>query len=101
MPLQRRIPKRGFTPLNREEFQVLNLRDLAGVEEVEITPELLAEYRIIRSEERPVKLLGIGEAPKGLSITVDAASKGAREKIEGAGGTVVLRGGPSGPETEA
>jgi large subunit ribosomal protein L15 len=100
MPLQRRIPKRGFTPLDREEFQVVNLRDLAGVEETEITPELLAGYRMIRSVEKPVKLLAIGEAPKGLSITVDAVSKTARDKVESAGGTIVLRSGPAAPETE-
>jgi large subunit ribosomal protein L15 len=100
MPLQRRIPKRGFTPLAREEFQVVNLRDLAGVEESEINPDLLAGYRMIRSAEKPVKLLAIGEAPKGISITVDAASKTARDKVEAAGGTIVIRSGPVASETE-
>jgi large subunit ribosomal protein L15 len=102
MPLQRRIPKRGFAPLSREEYQVVNLRDLVGVTESELTPELLAEYRIVRSAVAPVKLLSMGEAPNGLTITVDAVSRGAREKVEAAGGSVVLRGGgPSDSESGA
>jgi large subunit ribosomal protein L15 len=91
MPIQRRLPKRGFTNIFREEVQEVNLRDLARLEGVEeITPEVLAERGIIRSAGRPVKLLGNGEVEKALTIHVTAASKGAVAKVEKAGGKVVL-----------
>jgi large subunit ribosomal protein L15 len=87
MPLYRRTPKRGFTPLNRVEFRIVNLRDLARLEDSDITPELLETYGLIGSGNAPVKVLGSGELERALNVRAHAFSEKAREKIEAAGGT--------------
>ncbi|MBV9775032.1 MAG: 50S ribosomal protein L15 [Gemmatimonadetes bacterium] len=88
MPLQRRLPKRGFTPLDRVEYQVVNLYQLEASGESEITPELLKERGLIGHARRPVKVLGTGDLTRKISISAHAFSKSAREKIEGLGGQV-------------
>jgi large subunit ribosomal protein L15 len=89
MPINRRLPKRGFTNIFREEFQVVNLKDLDRITDTdEITTDLLYERRLIRKRRPPVKILGDGEVSRALKVTVDAVSKSAREKIESAGGQV-------------
>jgi large subunit ribosomal protein L15 len=88
MPLHRRLPKRGFKNFTRVEFQVVNLRDLAGVEG-DVTPASLRAANLITSLKRPVKVLGDGDAKK-VSVSAHAFSKSAREKIEAAGGTVTV-----------
>jgi large subunit ribosomal protein L15 len=92
MPLQRRVPKRGFKNPFRVEYEIVNLRDLARLGEVEtITPELLAEHRLIDlGKRRPVKVLGTGEIERKVTVRAHAVSAGARTKIEAAGGTVEL-----------
>ena len=89
MPLYRRIPKRGFTNINRVEYQVVNVRDLEGFEG-EVTPRTLREAGFIGSLRRPVKVLGEGELGAAVDVTAHAFSKSAREKIEKAGGSVTL-----------
>jgi large subunit ribosomal protein L15 len=89
MPLQRRVPKRGFKPLERREWALLNIRDLksfAGGATVDL-PALLQEG-IVRRLKDGVKLLGHGEIQVPLFIKVNKCSQGARQKIEAAGGTV-------------
>lgn len=93
MPLQRRIPKRGFSPLNRVEYAVINLRDLAEVEETEITPELLRARGLVGKKALPLKVLGTGEIARAVTVRAHAFSGTARTKIEAAGGTVALLGG--------
>ena len=89
MPLHRRLPKRGFTPLNRTEYQVVNLYQLEALEGVdEVTPETLHAAGLIGHARRPVKVLGSGELTRKLSISAHRFSRTAREKIEGLGGTV-------------
>ena len=91
MPLQRRLPKRGFTPRNRVEYEVVNLVDLERVETDEITVEALDAAGLVDAGSRkPVKLLGDGEISRKLTVRVHAISKGAREKVEAAGGAVEL-----------
>ena len=91
MPLQRRLPKYGFTNINKIYFQVVNIADLQELAtDKEITPEVLFELNIIRKKRGPVKLLGNGELDKKVDIKVNAVSKSAREKVEKAGGTVTL-----------
>jgi large subunit ribosomal protein L15 len=70
----------------------VNLRDLEARFEAgeEVTPESLKAKRLIRSTRKDVKLLGVGELTKKLSITVHGASATAREKVEAAGGTLTL-----------
>jgi large subunit ribosomal protein L15 len=70
----------------------VNLRDLEARFEAgeEVTPESLKAKRLIRSTRKDVKLLGVGELTKKLTITVHGASATAREKVEAAGGTLTL-----------
>jgi len=90
MPLQRRLPKFGFTPRNRVEFEVVNLKDLARVEGDEISPEILVENGLVRRGEHRVKVLGDGELDRKLTVRVHAVSGSAREKIEAAGGSIEI-----------
>jgi len=87
MPLQRRIPKRGFKPLARVEYQVVNVRVLEELQDAEVTPQVLEDRGLIGSAKRPVKVLGDGELSRKVSVSAHAFSKAAREKIEGAGGS--------------
>lgn len=88
-PLQRRIPKRGFTNIFKKEFQILNLVDLKKIEgEIKITPALLFEKGLIRKQDIPVKILGNGEISWAAEIHANAFSKSAKEKIESAKGRV-------------
>lgn len=91
MPLQRRLPKFGFTNIHKKEFQVVNVEDLEKLKKKEnITPEVLYENGLIRKKRVPVKLLGNGEIKSKVTIKVDAVSKSAQEKIEKQGGSVTL-----------
>jgi large subunit ribosomal protein L15 len=91
MPLQRRLPKRGFKNPFRKTYQIVNVGDLARCEGIEeITPEILAEKRIIRNPNAPLKLLGKGSVESAVRVSVHAASAAAREKVEAAGGRVNL-----------
>jgi len=99
MPLAMRIPKlRGNTSKDampvgpfRTYTQPVNLRDLDRFDAgEEVTPESLKAKGLIRSVRKDVKLLGVGELTKKLTISVHAASASAREKVEAAGGTLTL-----------
>ena len=91
MPIQRRLPKFGFTNINKKEFQVVNIQDLEKIKNKEnITPEILLENGLIRKKRLPVKLLGNGELKSKVNIKVNAVSKTAQEKIEKQGGSVTL-----------
>ena len=92
MPLQRRIPKRGFTPLNRVEYAVVNLRDLADLEDTEVTPELLRARGLVGKKALPLKVLGTGELGRAITVHAHAFSGSARAKIEAAGGTAAVLG---------
>ena len=85
MPLHRRIPKRGFKNIFREEYAVVNLDRLEAVGETEITPEMLKKAGVIRSKKR-VKILGTGELKTALTVKAHKFSKTAQEKITKAGG---------------
>lgn len=89
MPLQRRVPKFGFTNIFKKAYQVVNLKDLERVsDETEITPEVLFKNRLIRKKKLPVKILGSGEINTKVTIKAHAFSQSAKEKIEKAGGAV-------------
>jgi large subunit ribosomal protein L15 len=93
MPLQRRVPKRGFHSPFRTGYQVVNISAIAGLEETDITPEVLHAHRLADGGSRkPVKLLGNGEIERKVTIRVHATSASAKSKIEAAGGTVELIG---------
>ena len=90
MPIQRRLPKFGFTNINKVVYQVINVSDLENIAKAEITPEVLFELKVIRKKKVPVKLLGSGEISKKVNVKVNAVSKSAQEKVEKAGGSVTL-----------
>jgi large subunit ribosomal protein L15 len=89
MPLQRRIPKRGFHSRTKTEYQVVNLSDLGRIEGNQVTPESLFKVKMIRSRVEPLKILGNGELTRALEVTAHAFSQSAAQKIEAAGGKVV------------
>jgi large subunit ribosomal protein L15 len=91
MPIQRRLPKFGFTNIHKKEFQVVNVEDLEKIKKKDnITPDVLFENGLIRKKNVPVKLLGNGELKSKVTIKVNAVSKTAQEKIEKQGGSVTL-----------
>ena len=92
MPLQRRVPKRGFNNKNfRTEYEIVNVGDLGRMDSDEITPESLHEKRLVDlGKGRMVKLLANGEVERKLTVRVHAASAAAKAKIEAAGGTLEL-----------
>ncbi len=87
MPLQRRIPKRGFANIFKKDYQIVNLDSLSkcGKEQV-ITPEVLRSLGLIKKEGKPVKILGEGELSCSLTVFANAFSRKAKEKIEARGG---------------
>ncbi len=88
MPLQRRIPKRGFSnhPF-RKEFAVINLKVISAIEGAEtITPELLLERGIIKDFKSGLKVLGDGDLARPVTVKAHAFSSSAREKIISSGG---------------
>jgi large subunit ribosomal protein L15 len=91
MPLQRRIPKRGFNNKFRVEFQVVNISQMAKLDMVEIDPATMKKSGLIRMADGLVKVLGTGDLNKSVTIIADAFSKSAQEKILKAGGKANLR----------
>lgn len=86
-PLYRRLPKRGFTNINRKEFAVVNLDALNRFEEgTEVTPELLIETGVVKSEKAGIKILAKGNVEKKLTVKAHKFSSAAKEAIEAAGG---------------
>ena len=92
LPFYRRLPfKRGFTPINRVEYNEVNLDQLVvlGANQ-EVTPETLSEARLLRDSDKPVVILGRGELKTALKVRVHRVTKGAQSKIEAAGGSVEI-----------
>ncbi len=88
MPLQRRLPKRGFTNIFRKHYTIVNLSDLAELEAGRpVTPDTLLELGIVKKLGDGVKVLGDGELKAPLTISAHLFSKSALEKIKRAGGT--------------
>ncbi len=96
MPLVRRVPKRGFTNLFREEFAEVNVGRLERFEAgATVDPAALVAAGLVRRRRADrVKLLGAGEISRPLTIQVHAATAGARAKVEAAGGKLELLGLP-------
>jgi large subunit ribosomal protein L15 len=91
MPLQRRLPKRGFHNHTRQAYQVINVSDLARFDAgSNISPQELRDAGLVRRRGLPVKLLGEGTLDRALTVRVHAASQSAMEKVSQSGGTVEL-----------
>lgn len=89
MPLKRRIPKRGFTPLNRPEYLEIKLSDLERIDGDTINPSVVREARLVRGRG-PIVLLGTGNVEKAFNIALHRVTKSAKEKITAAGGSVEI-----------
>lgn len=88
MPLFQRLPKRGFTNINRKEYAIVNLDALNRFEDgTEVTPELLIETGVVRNEKSGIKILAKGNIEKKLTVKANKFSSAAKEAIEAAGGT--------------
>lgn len=86
-PLFQRLPKRGFTNINRKEFAIVNLDTLNKFDEgTEVTPELLIETGVVSNAKSGIKILGNGELTKKLTVKAHKFSASAKEAIENAGG---------------
>ncbi|WP_062349847.1 50S ribosomal protein L15 [Bacillus kwashiorkori] len=86
-PLFQRLPKRGFTNINRKEYAIVNLETLNRFEDgTEVTPELLVETGIVSKEKSGIKILANGTIEKKLTVKAHKFSSAAKEAIEAAGG---------------
>lgn len=90
MPLQRRVPKRGFKNPFRVDYEIVNVGQLEGISETEITPEVLQSLRLVGNKNKPVKILGDGDLKRKVTVRAHKVSDSARAKIEAAGGSVEL-----------
>ncbi len=86
-PLIRRIPKRGFTSLFKKEYSLVNLKSLENCQEKVITPDVLKNLGLVKKTAL-VKILGMGELKKPLTIHAHKFTKSAEDKIKQAGGSV-------------
>ncbi|MFA4923543.1 MAG: 50S ribosomal protein L15 [Ignavibacteriaceae bacterium] len=95
MPLQRRVPKFGFTNIFKKEFQIINVSDLQKLADKTSLPEVvtleeLNRFGLLSSKVLPLKILGNGELKAKLSLEANAVSQSAKEKIEAVGGSIKL-----------
>lgn len=89
MPLQRRLPKRGFTPLDRIEYSIVNLSQLDVFDAGSVIDgAALASKGLIKCSSATVKILGNGDLIKALKVSATKFSQTAKDKITAAGGTV-------------
>jgi large subunit ribosomal protein L15 len=89
MPLQRRLPKKGFNNKFRVEYNVINVKDLQRFDpETEVTEELIRQKGLVK-RKGPIKLLSEGDVEAAYTVKVNRASKAAKEKVEAASGKVI------------
>ena len=89
MPIQRRLPKRGFNNIFRKKIAVINLKDLLAFESGSLVDEAaLVKAGLVKGQKDGIKLLGHGEIQVALNVKLNQVSKSAREKIEAAGASV-------------
>jgi large subunit ribosomal protein L15 len=87
MPLQRRLPKRGFKNRFKVDYVIVNLKDISRLDDLDvITPEVLVERGIIRNLKNGIKVLGEGEIQRPLKVKANAFSASAKAKIDASGG---------------
>ena len=98
MPLYRRLPKRGFNPISKENVAILNLGKIQSyIDKKNINPnevlnsELLKKVKLINKNLKKLKILGSGEIKDKINVEADFASKSAIEKLEKIGGSIQLK----------
>ncbi len=90
-PLYRRLPKRGFNnAAYSTRYEVVNLKSINALQDSEVTPETLLQHGIIGKLGAGVKILGVGELSKAVTVQAHRFSESAKAKIEKAGGQAVL-----------
>ena len=87
MPLHRRLPKRGFKNIFREEYAVINIGRLAALEGDSFDPDRLIELGIVKKLGAGLKVLGTGDVDRKLTVRAHKFSQSALDKIQKAGGT--------------
>lgn len=90
MPIQRRVPKRGFNSHFDKNTQIVNLKKLNSMSATDIDAKVLFDMGAIKKVNLPVKILGFGSIEKAIHVKVSAVSETARKAIEAAGGTVEI-----------
>tara|TARA_B100001175_G_scaffold275757_1_gene250834 strand:+ start:105 stop:563 length:459 start_codon:yes stop_codon:yes gene_type:complete len=97
MPLYRRLPKRGFNPINKEKIATLNLDKIQNLienkrinEETQINLDVLQKAKIVSKSYKKIKILGSGDIKTKINLNVDFVSKSAKEKLEKVGATISL-----------
>ena len=98
MPLYRRLPKRGFNPLNKEKIAILNLDKIQKFienkkisQDSKIDIETLKKANIVNKSFNKIKILGSGDIKNKINLDVDFISESAKKKLEKAGGTITLK----------
>lgn len=92
MPLHRRLPKRGFTNIFREEWAIINVSTLEKLEGSSFDPDTLKKLGVVKKMQKGLKVLGTGDIKKAVTVKAHAISEAAKQKIEAAGGKVELIG---------
>ncbi len=101
MPLQRRVPKRGFVNIFKTHYQIVNLENLKGFAAgSKVNRGTLIEAGLVGKAAAPVKILGRGALSAALEVEVDAVSRTAADAIRNAGGTIRLLSGKEAPGQE-
>ena len=97
MPLYRRLPKRGFNPIKKEKIAVMNLNKIQSLieskkinENEKININTLKKANILGKSYKKIKILGTGEIKLKINLTANFVSKSAKDKLEKAGGTIIL-----------
>ena len=92
MPLQRRLPRRGFSnSMFKKSFQVVNLTAIEKLKDKDIDGQVMQDNGLVRSALQPIKILANGDISRKVNITASAFSATAKEKIEKAGGSVTIQ----------
>ena len=98
MPLYRRLPKRGFNPISKNEIAILNLEKIQSfIDKKNIKPsdilnsQLLKKLKLINKNSKKLKILGTGEIKEKINIEADLVSKSALKKLEKVGGSIQLK----------
>lgn len=89
MPLYRKLPHRGFNNVNRVEFAVVNVGDFDAIQGNEVCRDCLVKAGLVRASELLVKVLGVGEIKRAVTVKAHKFSATAKAKIEAAGGKAV------------
>ncbi len=86
MPIQRRLPKRGFTNMNHKEYAIINIGKISSLGLAQVSPEILLEKKVLSSLKDGLKVLGGGEIQAPVTVSAHLFSKSAVKKITEAGG---------------